>query len=547
MKKATFIVLSLLLTITFYGQTNVVTGTNAGFSLTTSGINNVMTGVRAGTKTTTGDNNVFTGFEAGRENVSGNNNVFAGYLAGAQSLYGENVFIGTEAGRKNKSSDNVYSGFQVAYNDEWGTGNVFTGYKSGFSNLNGNYNVYIGFASGYSIGTGDSNVFIGNYTANNLKVGSNNTFVGTNAGSRSTVSNTAIVNNTYIGVNAGFNASGSNCVFLGNSTGTNVTTSDKLYIDNSSTPTPLIYGDFLANQVGINTTTIPTGVALAVGGNVAVSGLTASDVLATSFKKEGGLADEFLMADGNTKTVASLGITDAFKNIRRLDNPITLDDVSESGIYRQETPSSSFNYTTTLNMNSIDGRQQLTIERAGLGMKFRGSNTGGTANDFSSWKTVIHNENIGEFGIRNQISAPQLNTNMWISGNGIFGGNVGIGTTDPKNKLSVNGTIWAKEVKVSLTDAADWVFDKNYKLKPLADVEKYINANKHLPEVPSAEEFRQNDMNVSEMSNKLLQKIEELTLYAIAQQKELDRLKTENEKYKSLAERLSAIEKELKK
>jgi hypothetical protein len=133
------------------------------------------------------------------------------------------------------------------------------------------------------------------------------------------------------------------------------------------------------------------------------------------------------------------------------------------------------------------------------------------------------------------------------SSNVTFNGNVGIGITDPKNKLSVNGTVWAKEVKVSLTDAADWVFDTNYKLRPLAEVEKFINENKHLPELPSAEEFRQNDMNVSQMSNKLLQKIEELTLYAIEQQKELDRLKTENENYKSLAERLSAIEKELKK
>ena len=126
-------------------------------------------------------------------------------------------------------------------------------------------------------------------------------------------------------------------------------------------------------------------------------------------------------------------------------------------------------------------------------------------------------------------------------------GNFGIGTTDPKNKLSVNGTIWAKEVKVSLTDAADWVFEKSYKLKPLAEVEKYINENKHLPEVPSAEEFRQNDMNVSEMSNKLLQKVEELTLYAIEQNKEIERLKTENDKYKSLSERLSTIENQLKK
>lgn len=131
-------------------------------------------------------------------------------------------------------------------------------------------------------------------------------------------------------------------------------------------------------------------------------------------------------------------------------------------------------------------------------------------------------------------------------------GNVGIGTTDPKNKLSVNGTVWAKEVKVSLTDAADWVFDRNYKLKPLAEVEKYINDNKHLPEIPSAEEFRQNDLNVSEMTNKLLQKIEELTLYTIEQDKkinlqanEMDVLKKENQNFKSLSDRLSKIEKAL--
>jgi hypothetical protein len=444
MKKTTFIVLNfLLLTITFYGQTNVLSGANAGTFLTTAGINNVFTGVRAGNASTTAKNNVFTGFEAGRDNSSGKNNVFAGYQAGAQSVLGENVFIGTEAGRKNRSSDNVYSGFQVAYSDEWGTGNVFTGYKSGYSNFNGNYNVYIGFASGYSIGTGDNNVFIGNYSANNVKAGSSNTFVGNNAGSRNTVTNTAIVNNTYLGANAGFNASGSNCVFLGNGAGTNETQSNRLYIANSSTTTPLIYGKFDPsgnNQLGINTTTIPAGLALAVNGNVAVDGLNAGDIKATSFKKTDGKPDEFLMADGSITTVAGMGI----------------------------------------NTNAIQN-QNTTAQSA----------------------------------------------NMWINGNGIFGGNVGIGTTDPKNKLSVNGTIWAKEVKVSLTDAADWVFDTNYKLKPLAEVEKYIIENKHLPEVPSAEEFRQNDMNVSEMSNKLLQKIEELTLYAIKQNKVIEELKAQ--------------------
>ena len=101
------------------------------------------------------------------------------------------------------------------------------------------------------------------------------------------------------------------------------------------------------------------------------------------------------------------------------------------------------------------------------------------------------------------------------------GGRVGIGTNDPKNELSVNGTIWAKEVKVSLNDAADWVFEADYKLKTLAEVEAFIKRNKHLPEMPSADEFRANDIKVSEMTNKLLQKIEELTLYTIEQDKKL--------------------------
>ncbi|MEM1136155.1 MAG: hypothetical protein AAGI07_09970 [Bacteroidota bacterium] len=121
------------------------------------------------------------------------------------------------------------------------------------------------------------------------------------------------------------------------------------------------------------------------------------------------------------------------------------------------------------------------------------------------------------------------------------GGTVGIGTDDPKNKLSVNGTIWAKKVKVTLTDAADWVFEEDYKLRSLEEVEAFITEHKHLPDIPSAEEFRQNDMDVAEMNNKLLQKVEELTLYLIdqnkniqKQQEDIEVLKAENQHLKKL-------------
>jgi hypothetical protein len=91
--------------------------------------------------------------------------------------------------------------------------------------------------------------------------------------------------------------------------------------------------------------------------------------------------------------------------------------------------------------------------------------------------------------------------------------------------LSVDGLILAKEVRVAVsttTHWADYVFAKGYKLKSLSDVEQYILKHKHLPEVPSAEEVKENGIDMLEMNSILLKKIEELTLYTIALQKQLD-------------------------
>ncbi len=98
------------------------------------------------------------------------------------------------------------------------------------------------------------------------------------------------------------------------------------------------------------------------------------------------------------------------------------------------------------------------------------------------------------------------------------------------NAGSINADgINAKDIKVELPAAADYVFEDNYNLKSLSEVESYVKENKHLPGMPSASEFAEKGMSVSEMSNKLLEKVEELTLHLIQLEKENASLKAQME------------------
>lgn len=103
-------------------------------------------------------------------------------------------------------------------------------------------------------------------------------------------------------------------------------------------------------------------------------------------------------------------------------------------------------------------------------------------------------------------------------------GEMGIGTTSPSNKLEVNGTIRSKEVVVEATNWPDYVFEEDYDLPTLSEIEAFIKANKHLPEVPSAKEMEANGISLGEMNMLLLKKIEELTLITIQQQKQINEL-----------------------
>ncbi len=123
-------------------------------------------------------------------------------------------------------------------------------------------------------------------------------------------------------------------------------------------------------------------------------------------------------------------------------------------------------------------------------------------------------------------------------------GDVGIGTTDTKGfKLGVNGKVAAAEVKVALyNNWSDFVFYDNYKLPTLKEVENYIKEKGHLKDIPSAKEVEKNGIFLGEMNAKLLQKIEELTLYTIQQEKEIERQKEEILELKKLEERIKKLE-----
>ncbi|UYQ95203.1 hypothetical protein MKQ68_08855 [Chitinophaga horti] len=97
--------------------------------------------------------------------------------------------------------------------------------------------------------------------------------------------------------------------------------------------------------------------------------------------------------------------------------------------------------------------------------------------------------------------------------------NVGIGTADPQSKLAVAGTITAKKVKVTTTGWPDYVFQASHKRPSLSELERFVNREKHLPGVPSAKEITADGHDLGEINKKLLEKVEELTLYLIEEHK----------------------------
>ncbi|SCY78143.1 hypothetical protein SAMN02927916_3354 [Flavobacterium anhuiense] len=227
------------------------------------------------------------------------------------------------------------------------------------------------------------------------------------------------------------------------------------------------------------------------------------------------------------------------------------------------------NIEGNLGIGTTNPQSKLTIKSGGTGVSIHPGTApyfGTLAFNRESFTGEIFNPNGQAFQINNGGSDKHLHfqvyngdgtqiTNDALVING-FNGNVGIGTAKIDSKLTVAGNIASREVKVTVDAGADFVFDKDYNLPSLESVDKFIKENKHLPEIASAEEMKKDGINLSEMNIKLLQKVEELTLYLIQQEKknqkqseeieesknQIELLKKENESFKSTLKKLSLSE-----
>ncbi len=580
MKTLIYFLLPMLFTSTFtYAQYNA--GANSG----SSGAYHTFLGRFAGQKNTTGSHNTFVGQAAGINNTTGVSNTFIGRAAGATNTGAHyNTFVGRSSGFYNTTAD--YS--------------TFIGYRAGFENTIGVHNTFIGAEAGYKTKS----------TASNN--GHRNTYLGFRAGYNSVTGR----DNVFLGYRAGYNTLGNRNVFIGFQAGYQETGSNKLYIANSFTTDPLIYGNFSTSELKINGKLRVTN-NLTVDNQISANTIATDDlVVLEDMLVQGGLiVNDNLNANKNLRLPSSGniylgGTTNINQNGMRLFGG-DLTSSASSGGYIDVTAGSASNPHEGLyfRVNQNDGgteRMRITsVGNVGIGtpapdykldvngdMRVSGNDIYGSGNlvlraggsgfvetkpSGSDYGLVIREYNSTDYG-NIEVSAGGLGlgyrtkeAHMMIDING----NVGIGTPGPQSKLDVNGDtnisgglavynqadfkgrvnvdnvvaigpssmttpggyklyvkdgILTEKVRIAGVTSlqwADYVFEPDYNLNSIEEVEQFVKENKHLPNVPSAKQVEKNGVDIVEMDATLLRQIEELWLHVIELKKQNDALKVE--------------------
>lgn len=419
---------------TFWGYQAGGTGTASGNSAfghqalngLTSGNFNTANGFQSAYSNTTGISNTAYGYRSLHNNISGNQNIAVGYQALMNNTGNTNTAIGASAMFSNTTgNNNVSLGYNALYGNISGGQNVAIGTEALTNNTSGGNNVAVGFRALQSSATSFNNNALGSSSLQN-NTGSSNNAIGTNALFTNVTGNS----NVAVGHFAGYLNTGNRNVFLGFNAGYNETGNDKLYIDNSNTTNPLVYGDFASNLFRINGTlninnayNLPTtsGTAnqiLQTDGAGNTTWVTPSVVVETD--PQVSSATNNTIPKWNGTTLIDGLLTDNGTNVGLgTASPVTRFYVASNNTTTNTTiESGNLQYPTALSVlpssHAFSRRSTIKLDDWQVLQDFTGTGT----KDFSIYQGTTGQQR------------------LFIGTNG----NVGIGTTAPTSKLEVVGT-----------------------------------------------------------------------------------------------------------
>ena len=371
-------------TVLAVSGSSIYLGKGAGYS-NNAGILNTFIGTIAGGANTDGSWNTFIGFAAGSSNTTGHNNTFIGLVAGQFNTTG---------------SKNTFSGQQAGHSNTIGSWNTFSGYEAGASNREGNYNTFSGYRSGFHNNAGENNTFTGSFAGHSNMTGSGNVFLGYRAGYHETSSN-------------------------------------RLYIANDSTTTPLIYGEFdngllrVSGQLDVAGDVNSTQSYLIGGDTVlAVPGVNTFVGRGTSngggsYNTFSGFRAGYSNTTGSYNTFSSSGA--GFSNT--------------TGNYNTFSSSFAGHFNTTGHNLLLDNGQFLTVTRSDDGFAQQLFGMDGNNDVLLNRSAIVHGKvsrtiigfNGRSFDVRNGSNQVLIRA--------VPSGNVGIGTASPSARLEVAGQV----------------------------------------------------------------------------------------------------------
>ena len=439
----------------------IITGTNTDLAIENKGIVNLQYDATEQRWVVLSNNKISGGAISGGWGLSGNaGNSISNFIGNIDNVPFEIRTNNVRMAHFDAAKNNFFTGVNSAINATALATGTISIGQSAGYGTNGSGNIYMGFAAGYFHRNGDDNILIGNNNDLNGNITDN------------------ISNSVSIGTNV--HVFESNRIKIGNS----IQNTGIGLLLNQSPDHTLVVGK--RRQTGLD---VNAG-ALAILGSSYTSHFNYSNTEDT-YIRGGKLLSKVFVNEQNGGDII-------------LGSPTT----SSIGIGTSNPDGTA---RTTI-QTAADFSTALVIRNPGSTAIFQ-AYVGGPSNDNAI--------SLGTPGAMPLTFYTNAANRIFIATNGSVG--IGTDTPDPFYLLSVNGKIRAKEIRVN-TNWADYVFESKYRLRPLTEVEQFIKKHKHLPGIENAAKLEKDGVDISKMQQKMMEKIEELTLYLIEANKKIEAL-----------------------